>query len=263
MDGKTVTMRKVSYLCHTWTHLARKQGRPALRTITQTLHSQKVFTGKMTDANHSLPQHEELKTRIMEVAIKAFHSKGIKDVTMDDVARLMKMSKRTLYQVFADKEELLLACVQAHDAKETVRMDEIHQHADNVLDFLLRIFVLKLQELDGIKPRFFVEITKYPKVMEFFDRNKEERENEAVKFLEQGIEQGYFIETVNFRIIYRHLTSLMPFIVENELWKEFTKAEVFVNTVLPIFRGVATKKGIEIIDHFLDKTDEEYYDQEN
>lgn len=210
----------------------------------------------MNDANRS--QHEELRQRIVEAALKAFHGKGIKDVTMDDVARLLTMSKRTLYQVFADKEELLLACVRVHDAREKARMEEIHRHTDNVLDFLLRIFVMKLQELDRIDPRFFMEIPRYPKVTAYIDQLKKDSENEAVKFLEQGIEQGYFMEAANFRIIYRHLSSLVPIIVENDLWKEFSKTEVFVNTVLPIFRGVATRKGIEIIDHFLDNVDEEY-----
>ena len=51
--------------------------------------------GMMDDINNT-----EVRNNIIEVAVKAFHKDGIKVVTMDHIAHLLSMSKRTLYQVF-------------------------------------------------------------------------------------------------------------------------------------------------------------------
>lgn len=49
----------------------------------------------------------ELRERIVETAMNAFTSHGIKSITMDDIAASLGISKRTLYEVFSDKESLL------------------------------------------------------------------------------------------------------------------------------------------------------------
>lgn len=207
----------------------------------------------MTASNLNIAQREEIRTHIVEVATKAFHSQGIKNVTMDDIAHSLTMSKRTLYQIFADKEELLLACIALSDEEEHRHSMEIARNTDNVLDLLLATFVCKMRELDSIAPSFFVEIAKYPRVIEYLDRKKREKEQEAVDFLTKGIEQGFFRADVNFHIVYRHLTSGMSTVVQSGLWQEYPQREIFVNTVLPFIRGCATPKGVELIDQFIEK----------
>lgn len=54
----------------------------------------------------------ELKERIIERAMQAFKTHGIKCITMDDIAASMGISKRTLYEVFANKEMLLEDCIR-------------------------------------------------------------------------------------------------------------------------------------------------------
>lgn len=54
---------------------------------------------------------ESLRARVVKEASQEFIKKGIKSVRMDDIAALLTISKRTLYEVFNDKEELLYDCV--------------------------------------------------------------------------------------------------------------------------------------------------------
>ena len=56
-------------------------------------------------------QKAELRERIIMTATEAFTLKGIKCITMDDIAAALGISKRTLYEVFADKESLLKECI--------------------------------------------------------------------------------------------------------------------------------------------------------
>ena len=57
------------------------------------------------------PQRLELRERIIDTALNSFATHGIKSITMDDIAAALGISKRTLYEVFSDKETLLMECL--------------------------------------------------------------------------------------------------------------------------------------------------------
>ena len=57
------------------------------------------------------PQRLELRERIIDTALNSFATHGIKSITMDDIAAALGISKRTLYEVFSDKETLLMECI--------------------------------------------------------------------------------------------------------------------------------------------------------
>ncbi len=197
-----------------------------------------------------MQQRDEVRQHVISVASKLFHSQGIRSVTMDDIAHKLTMSKRTLYQLFADKEELLLACLEHHDRAEHERLTLISQRAENVLEFLLPLFVTKMKEMDQICSSFFADVMRYPRVMEYFEQHKRDNEDDAVEFLNQGKEQGLFREEINFRIVVRQLSSGMEMFQRNSLAKEYSQRELFENTVLVTFRGCATPKGVSMIDEF-------------
>lgn len=73
----------------------------------------------MTEHGKDASQRAELKERIIATATEAFTTKGIKSITMDDIAAALGISKRTLYEVFVDKESLLKDCIRRCRQKET------------------------------------------------------------------------------------------------------------------------------------------------
>lgn len=198
-------------------------------------------------------QHEEVKKHVVEVALKAFHTKGIKTVTMDDIAHSLCMSKRTLYQMFSDKEDLLLACVKSHDCKREVVLSDLAEKSVNVLEFILTLFAENIKDAQHINIDFYSEILKYPKVVAFFNERQKMQENDAVDFLNKGIEQGYFREGINFRIVYNQLSEGINTLLRNEVLASYSQLEVFKNTVMLYIRGCSTLKGIEMIDRFIEK----------
>lgn len=60
---------------------------------------------------------QELKERILELAMQEFSLRGLRDIKMDDMAHKLRISKRTLYEIYADKESLLLEGLQRHRQK--------------------------------------------------------------------------------------------------------------------------------------------------
>lgn len=83
-----------------------------------------------------LRSDSEIQQRIVEFANQSFRSHGIKEVTMDHIARSLHMSKRTIYQFFADKEDLIIACLRQNEEQEQAFVQKLHSKHDNILDIM-------------------------------------------------------------------------------------------------------------------------------
>ncbi len=84
----------------------------------------------------------ETKEKIVETALQMFNSRGLRGVTMDDIAQALHMSKRTLYETFANKEELLAECLmRVHD-----RINELHRRAHSKVDepLLVAMYMMRV-----------------------------------------------------------------------------------------------------------------------
>lgn len=200
-------------------------------------------------------QREALKSHIVKLATKAFYAHGVKNVTMDDIAHTLTMSKRTLYQLFQDKEELLLACVISHQTEMRKQLEELYNGEEhpNVLNIMLSTFEMRMAHMKDVEPTFYQDIAKYPKVIAFLEKSARDDESEAMAFIEMGVEQGYFRRDLNFRIIYNQFSSQLAAISKNPILQQFSMSEIFINTVVVYLRGGATIKGVELIDQFLDR----------
>ena len=77
---------------------------------------------------------------IIKSAAEMFVEQGIKAVRMDDIARHIGVSKRTLYEMFGDKEELLYQCLSYYVQERDRRHAELGAQAQNVLEAMLLVF---------------------------------------------------------------------------------------------------------------------------
>ena len=101
---------------------------------------------------------EEVRLRVIEQAMRMFQAHGIKSVTMDSIADALKMSKRTLYELFADKAALLLAGLRLQDERKERCMQERLAETDNVLEIILGEFADSMRMFSGINPDFCINI---------------------------------------------------------------------------------------------------------
>lgn len=200
---------------------------------------------------------ENLRERVVDIAIKAFLEAGVSAVTMDSIAHGLSMSKRTLYQLFGDKEELLLACFRRLQEQEHKRHERIAASSSNVLDFILTEFVARMRECQNISPAFFVEIKKYPKVIAYNLKYRHEQKHEAVEFLKLGVEQGIFRPSVNFDIVYPLILRQVDYFMMEPEFENYSLSELFGNSVMITIRGCTTLKGAALMDEFMEKLKQE------
>lgn len=200
---------------------------------------------------------EEVRDLITEKALELFAEKGIKDVKMDDIAAELSMSKRTIYEQFADKEQLLLEALKLHNRRMRDEAKVRIRKAKHVLDIVLTLYSLYFQSLKSINIKFFKELERYPNICK---RNRERNNKNDKRFLawmEMGRKQGLFREDANFEILLYILRRDLETIFtanmrdeQNELSK-YTPEELGRTLILFYLRGISTTQGQEFIEEYL------------
>ena len=116
---------------------------------------------------------EELKQKILYTAMSLFKEKGIKAVRMDDIATKMVISKRTLYEIYSNKEDLLYECIKNDNEILMKKIADYASMAENEMAVVAFFIRTKLKDLGSINPLFFSEMEKYERILAFFKENSE------------------------------------------------------------------------------------------
>ena len=194
----------------------------------------------------------ELKERILEYSEKEFYANGVKQVKMDNIANYLSISKRTLYEIYPTKEDLLLECLKKHDKRYESRVEQyIEESNPNAIEIIIFSYKMKLEHFLQLNPLFLEELCKYKRVISYFDARDKERDTNFEWLFNRGVEEGFFRKDLNPRIISNMFTISLKEAIDNELYKEFGMEYLFRYIVFTLVRGICTIKGIEAIDQLL------------
>ncbi len=205
----------------------------------------------MNEPRNMFPEGTVMR-RVIDYATTQFFEKGIRVVTMDDISKGLQMSKRTLYQLFADKEQLIIACIEVIAEKERELARRLIAENRNILETILCIIENRLKVISTISHRYSTDQDRYTSVMEYLEILRQEAITQGVEFLQQGVEEGFFRDDINLELIMHCLFFRQSAVSKREEFEKFTIAERFINVGLIHLRGCCTQKGIELIDRFLD-----------
>ena len=194
----------------------------------------------------------ELKERILEYSEKEFYANGVRQVKMDNIANYLSISKRTLYEIYPTKEDLLLECLKKHDKRYESRIEQyIEESNPNAIEIIIFSYKMKLEHFLQLNPLFLEELCKYKRVISYFDARDKERDTNFEWLFNRGVEEGFFRKDLNPRIISNMFTVSLKEAIDNELYKEFGMEYLFRDIVFTLIRGICTIKGIEAIDQLL------------
>ncbi len=196
------------------------------------------------------PYFIALQDRILETAMQAFTQQGIKAVKMDDIAKFLGISKRTLYEIYENKEVLLFEGVKRFRSMSEERLSNIYKNTSDVIDILLNIYRLKVEESKKVCPEFYSDLEKYPTVQNFLKDGKQQSLDNFVMFLQRGVDEGYFRNDMNLQLVSSAFTSSMENIMRDGLYKTYSIEELFHNIVFVTFRGFCTLEGIKRLDQY-------------
>lgn len=194
---------------------------------------------------------EELRKRVIEVASLAFYRQGVRCVHMDDLALELSVSKRTLYELFGDKEKLLLEMLRFHWQETNRYMQEIVSGTENVLEIIFAFYKRKLSELGEINPQFFRDLRKYPDILNILHEEHRRADAVASGYFRKGVEQGIFRADINFGIISQAMSMQLDMIIYSDITENYPLAQIYSEITTLHMRGITTLKGQQMVDDFL------------
>lgn len=200
---------------------------------------------------------DAIKKKMVKLSTDLFLENGIKCVTMDDVAQNLGMSKRTIYEHFDCKRSLLAACIEYKFEQKMQEELDIQARATNIVEELY--YMLKPSgAAQTMEHRFSNEMRKYyPDLFSNTHTTHRDMISDRIKArLVRGIDQQIILADTNieiavyviFETIYALISSLNRLDQMN-----FKSEDLFRYTFISFFRGIATPKGVEMIDEMKNK----------
>jgi len=193
-------------------------------------------------------KREDMLLRI----IKLYEKFGIKNLSMDDIARELHISKRTIYEQFGSRKELIQNAIAHLFVVIKQKMEIIHNESQNVIEILYKATEVAVGYFSSVSPAYIYDLDNtYADIF----RKEKMNHHETMKkkygsLVVRGIKEGLFEPNLNPELCDFVIEQLMLYIDEvKHLEKyKYTPKEIFSNIFLAYFKGISTRKGREIID---------------
>lgn len=198
----------------------------------------------------------EVKERIVDGARKMFMSEGIRRVTMDQIAKRLGVSKRTIYEHFTDKTELLQATIDESSRLHDEYLKNIYANSNDVIELVVDGLRFGVTSIKEINPIYMDDLQLYyPKV---YDRSVNKSREELIldfeELLTRGVEEGFFRSNINVKLVARIFVEQINAMSDREAFplNKYPTSELFEALLLNFIRGISTLEGVKKLDCLLE-----------
>ena len=193
-----------------------------------------------------------MKLKIVTAAKDMFMRFGIKSVSMDDIARKMGISKKTLYLHLENKAELIALILNDKFEEEKTAMAGFRKNSKNALEEILSIADFIVATLREMPPTIIYDLQKYyPEKWKVFDKIYKKHIYDVVwNNLKWGMKQGLYRADLNADIITKFYVGKTLIIADEELFPVGTYDcdVVFAEHMKYHIRGIASPKGLTLLE---------------
>jgi len=189
----------------------------------------------------------DIKKKIIRGAETLFTKYGVRSISMDDIARHLSVSKKTLYQHFEDKEDIVTMAVQSHIERIMGEFDALQATAVDAIDELSKISQCLKRTMSEINPSLMFDLEKYhPRAWSVWVENKKKFIKESViRNLKRGVEEGSFRPELNLEIMATMRMELVQLAFDDRIFpsSHFKIADVQLQIFEHFVFGLLTEKG--------------------
>jgi len=197
------------------------------------------------------------RQNIIVAAFDQFRQYGFKSVTMDDLARTIGVSKKTLYELFRDKDELVLETVKHMLHENQMKTEAAFNASQNAVEQIIKILQLMECMVRGLNMVCYMEMQKfYPSAYKFLQMHKQEFLYKCVsENLKQGISEGLYREDIDIEIITRFRMESALIVFQNNIFPQdqYDIVKVNVQIFANYMYGIASIKGHKLITKHFDE----------
>ncbi|MDF2450241.1 MAG: transcriptional regulator [Bacteroidota bacterium] len=196
----------------------------------------------------------EPQEKILKASLELFFKYGIKRVTMDDIARELGMSKKTIYQFYKEKDDIVNQLCEVELEGNKKKFDEVFLKAKDPIHEIILISENMKDMMQHINPIFFLDLQKFhPKAFKQFQAFKEEcAYKDIVRNIKTGKEKGYYKPEIDEEFAARYRLSQIDMLMFGNYFSfdklSFSKSH---EMVLDMFvYGISTLKGHRLINEY-------------
>jgi AcrR family transcriptional regulator len=197
------------------------------------------------------PAMDEMHNKIIEDTFELFFKYGIRSITMDDVARELGISKKTIYKYVSNKAELVDQCIKLKFVQITKALKGVAQQVDNAIDELFAIDHFFDEMMQQNHPAIMFQLSKYyGETYKWLDQSRDTFILEIMgNNLKKGLDQGLYRESINqqhIAYIYMAHTGMMS--GETNVPDEVCNSIDFHRSHLEYhIRGIASEAGLRYL----------------
>lgn len=193
----------------------------------------------------------ELVHRVQSTAERLFRRFGVKSVTMDDVAKEISISKKTLYKCFRDKESLVLSTVESHMRENEEAIEKIITTEPNAIEQFHLITTYLMSNQRKMSPSMLYDLKKYhPQSFELLEKHRSKNIVRHLLFnIELGRNAGLYHHDFHPEIIAKSFSMLSFHVFDSAELNSLNTSQddILIEIIKYHLRSISTPKGIETI----------------
>jgi TetR/AcrR family transcriptional regulator, cholesterol catabolism regulator len=194
--------------------------------------------------------------KIIAGAGELFHKYGIRSVSMDDIARHLSISKKTIYQFYKDKDEIVTLSLKAHMDHEKIGYADIFNNSRNAIEELAMVSKCMREDFKEMNPSLLFDMQKYhPNAWKLWmDFKNEYIKNQVVDNLKKGIAEGFYRKEIDPETIAIFRVEQVQIAFDGTIFptNKFNFKEVQMCLLDHFVHGIVTEKGKALYVQYLE-----------
>jgi AcrR family transcriptional regulator len=203
----------------------------------------------------------EPQEKILKASLGLFFKYGIKHITMDDIAKELGMSKKTIYQFYKEKDDLVNQLCNIELLEQERQFDEMNKSAKDPIHEIMLISEKMMAMMQNINPMFFLDLQKfYPTEFQRFQSFKENfAYRNVLTNIKKGIEVGVYRADLDAEFVSRLRIAQIDMLMFGNYFSfekiSFAKTHALVLDIF-VF-GICTIKGHKLFNNYKKINEEE------
>lgn len=209
-------------------------------------------------------EDQDVKTKLLKGAEELFMRYGVRSITMDEIARHLSISKKTLYQYFADKDDIVASVTDTHLNRERHGYQNNISQAKNAVEELVNLSLCLKENLKGMNPSLLFDLQKYHRrAWQIWTEFKNVYvRNTMIDNLKRGMEEGLYRPEINPEILAVVRIESIQLGFDEQLFPrdKYDLTTVQLNILEHFIHGLLTEKGKKLfLKYRKEKTNEAAY----
>lgn len=189
----------------------------------------------------------ERKEEIIVRTLDLFSKRGVKSLNMGDISSLQHISKKTLYNHFKDKNDLVCSCINFELERTSKEVEKIITTGLNAIEVSYKISQFVINQLTNMNPSLFLELESFhPDAFKLFEDHQQDCIGRTIREnIEKGMNEGLYRADLNVEIVTSIYMTLMYNLLSARLvnTKNFSFSEIYMEFFKYHVHGISSEEG--------------------